>query len=78
MVGNAVRISKKEKYISRYEVMNAFFQTEEDNNEEMANQLNEMLNDFCRLERKYKRNIVSLPFDTIIYKRVIDYINKSL
>lgn len=78
MVGNAVRIVKKEKLISRYDVMKAFFQTEKENNEEMANQLNEMLNDFCRLERKYKRNIVSLPFDAIAYKVVIDYIKKSL
>ena len=73
MVGSSV-VSKKEKYISRYEIMNAFFQTEEENNEEMANELNKMLNDFCRLERKYKRNIVSLPFDIIAYKQAINYI----
>lgn len=78
MVGNVVRIVGNNAYISRYEVMEAFFRTEEDGNEAMASKLNEMLNVFCYYERKNKCNIVTLPFDKIIYKNVIEYIVKSI
>lgn len=64
-------------YISRYEVVSAFFSTEEDENVDMANALNQIFNIFCEEERKARRNITELPFDMNTYKRVIDYIEKT-
>lgn len=78
MVGNAMRVIGNDAYISRYEVMEAFFQTEKDDNEEMANELNDMLNVFCSLEREKKRNVITLPFNIETYKNAIEYIKKSL
>ncbi|MBQ8825122.1 MAG: hypothetical protein IJZ64_07860 [Ruminococcus sp.] len=78
MVGNSVRIIGNQAYISRYEVMEAFFRTEEEENEDMAVKLNEMINIFCDEERKTKRNVLSLPFEVNLYENIIEYINSTI
>lgn len=73
---NSMRIEGNNVYISRYEVVIAFFHTEEEENIDMANALNAIINIFCDEERRLKRNITELPFDISTYKNVIDYIEK--
>lgn len=63
--------------ISRYEIMQAFFRTEEEDNLGMADALNSMLNDFCDSERETRNNVVSLPFNKKAYQNVIEYIQQS-
>lgn len=77
MVGNIVRIKGNKAYISKYEVMEAFFRTEEEENESMANELNRMINAFCDLEKDTGHNVTILPFDVDKYKKVIEYISTS-
>lgn len=72
-----MRIEGNNIYISRYEVVTAFFRTEEEENVDMANALNVIINIFCDEERKLRRNITELPFDISTYKNVIDYIEKT-
>lgn len=67
-------VEGKEAKISRYEVMEAFFRTEEEENVAMASELNKMLNVFCEQERLTRANVVSLPFDIEKYENVIQYI----
>lgn len=74
MVGKKMNIKGNKAYISREEVILAFFRTEEEENEGMAIKLNEMINIFCKSERKERRNIPVLPFDVDSYKSVIEYI----
>lgn len=61
-------------YISRYEVIKAFLRTEEDEDEEMAKELNVLLNAFCEAERAAVRSIPVLPFDASIFEKAIEYI----
>lgn len=77
MVGKRVNIKGNKAYISRQEVILAFFRTEEEENEDMAIKLNEMINIFCDLERKTKRNISVLPFEISSYKSTIEYIKST-
>ncbi len=63
-------------YISRYEVINAFLKTEEEENENMAKELNVLLNAFCVAERNRFKSIESLPFCKATYHKVIAYISK--
>lgn len=65
-------------YLSRYDVIQAFFKTEEDEDEEMAKELNVLLNCFCLEERRKKRSINVLPFSADMHKRTITYIKSSL
>lgn len=61
-------------YISRYEVISAFLRTEEEGDEAMANQLNELINMFCKAEVKQRSNVPVLPFDKRKYAEAIAYI----
>lgn len=71
----AVHVVGNDAYVSRYEVAEAFFRTEEEENMVMAIELNKMINVFCEEERQTKRNVIALPFNTETYKQAIDYIN---
>lgn len=62
-------------YISRYEVIKAFLKTEEDEDEEMAKELNVLLNIFCKAERAAVKSVSVLPFDASIFEKVIAYID---
>lgn len=62
--------------ITKYEVLEAFFRTEDEDDDNMANQLNELISNFYEQERIYKKNITELTFDSEKYKNVIEYINK--
>ncbi len=64
--------------ISKFEVMCAFFRTEEEENVEMARELNKMLNAFYRIERRKRQNVNSLSFDIQRYKKAIEYIRDAL
>lgn len=74
IIGKGMNIKGNEAYISKYEVIEAFFRTEEEENANMAKELNKMINIFYDSERKNRRNVVSLPFDLETYRHVIDYI----
>lgn len=76
IVGKSMNIEGKDAYISKYEVMEAFFRTEEEENVNMAKELNKMINIFCDSERKNRRNVILLPFDIETYKHAIDYIGQ--
>lgn len=65
-------------YLSRYDVIQAFFITEEEENEDMARELNRLLNCFCIAERNKKKNINVLPFSWDIYRKSIAYIKSVL
>ena len=43
--------------ITKYEVLEAFFRTEDENDDNMANQLNQLIGNFYEQEQIYKRNI---------------------
>lgn len=62
--------------ITKYEVLEAFFRTEDENDDNMANQLNQLISNFYEQEQIYKRNITELTFDLDKYENVIEYINK--
>ena len=76
--GKNMLIKNNQAYISRYEVMSAFFRTEEEDNESMANKLNELINMFCNAETQNKSNVTILPFDVNKYKSVIEYIGNNI
>lgn len=61
-------------YLSRYDVIQAFFRTEEEENEDMAKELNILLNCFCTAERNKGKNISKLPFRQDIHQESIAYI----
>lgn len=75
-ISKTMRVEGNNIYISRYEIIEAFFRTEEEEDENMANELNKMINVFCEAERKTRRNVSELPFDANTHKNVIDYISK--
>ena len=63
--------------ISKYEVMKAFFLTEEEDDVDMANELNKMINIFYEQEQRTRRNVTELSFDIDSNQNVIDYIKKA-
>ena len=63
--------------ITKYEVMEALFRTEDEENVKMANELNRLFNTFYEKERLTRRNITELPFDIDTFRTAIDYIKKS-
>lgn len=65
-------------YISKYELIKAFFKTEDDDDLDMAIELNRMINEFCQMEQKTKSNIVELPFNQIDYEKAINYISAAI
>lgn len=76
MVEN-MHIKENKAIISKYEVVNAFFLTEEEENASMACELNKMINAFCEQERKTRRNVTTLSFDVESNRQVIDYIKSA-
>lgn len=78
IIKNTMRIDGDNIYITKYEIAEAFFRTEEEENADMANALNQMINMFCEEERKSRRNVIELPFNIKTHKNVIDYIEKSV
>ena len=74
--GNNMLIKNDKAYISKYEVISAFFRTEEEDNASMADKLNELIIMFCNAETQNKSNVTILPFDVNKYKSVIEYIGK--
>lgn len=62
--------------ITKYEILEAFFRTEDENNYIMAKQINELIANFYDQERLLKRNINELTVDSEQYKAVIDYLDK--
>lgn len=76
-VARTMYIESNKAIISKYEIMKAFFLTEEEENVNMAHELNKMINVFCEQERQTKRNVTTLSFDIEPNKQVIDYIKKA-
>lgn len=74
----SMTLTDTEAQITKFEVMCAFFRTEEEENIEMARELNKMLNAFYKIERRKRQNVNSLPFNIQRYKKSIEYIGKSL
>ena len=75
---SSMKIVNGKVYISKYEIMNAFFQTEEEQNEDMANLLNDMLSVFYNEEHIVERNITIMPFDLNERKNAVEYIQSSM
>lgn len=75
-MGKTMHIEGNNAYITRYEVIDAFFRTEEEENLKMAMELNKMINSFCEQERYTKRNVALLPFDIGLHKDAIEYIRQ--
>lgn len=73
----SMQIKENHALISKYEVLAAFFRTEENEDINMANELNKLINQFYVQERKTKRNVTELPFDIEANKDAIDYIKKT-
>ncbi len=74
---NNMHIESDTAIISKYEIMKAFFLTEEEDNINMADELNKMINAFYEQERQTKRNVTSLSFEIENNRQVIDYIKKA-
>ena len=72
-----MNIKSDKAIISKYEVMKAFFLTEEEDDVNMARELNKMINAFYEKERQTMRNVTTLSFDIETNKQVIDYIKKA-
>lgn len=77
IINETMHINENQVYIRRYEIMKAFFRTEEEENIEMANILSKMLSVFCKEEKKFRRNITELPFDINTHQNVINYIENT-
>ena len=73
----SMHIESNKAIISKYEVMKAFFLTEEEENVNMADELNKMINVFYEQERQTRRNVTALPFDVEANRQVIDYIKRA-
>lgn len=73
---NRTRQMGKQITITKYEALEAFFRTEDEDNDKMAVQLNEIIKQFYDKELLCKRNITELSFDSNEYKKAIEYINK--
>lgn len=72
-----MNIERDKAIISKYEVMKAFFLTEEEENMNMADELNKMINVFYEQERRTRRNVNTLSFDVEKNKNVIEYIKRA-
>ena len=77
MVKKTMHIDNNKAFISKYEVIKAFFLTEEEENANMANELNKMINVFYKQESQTRRNVTTLPFDVETNKQVIEYIKRA-
>lgn len=77
IMARTMHLESDKAIISKYEIMKAFFLTEEEEDINMAHELNKMINVFCEQERLTKRNVTTLPFDIETNKQVIDYIKKA-
>lgn len=71
-------LTETDALISKFEVMCAFFKTEEEENLEMALKLNKMLNVFYEIERQKQQNIISLSFNIKDNRETIDYIYDAI
>ena len=71
-----MQIESDKAVISKYEVLEAFFRTEDEENVNMANELNEIINEFYVKERQTRRNVTAMPFDLNQYKTAISYIRQ--
>lgn len=70
-----MQIKNKQAIISKYEVLAAFFKSEENDDIDMANKLNELINQFYVQERHTKRNVTELTFEiTNSNENVISFI----
>lgn len=70
-----MQIKNKQAIISKYEVLAAFFRSEENDDIDMANKLNELINQFYVQERHTKRNVTELTFEiTNSNENVISFI----
>lgn len=70
-----MQIENNQAIISKYEVLAAFFRSEENDDIDMANKLNELINQFYVQERHTKRNVTELTFEiTNSNENVISFI----
>lgn len=70
-----MQIENNQAIISKYEVLAAFFRTEENDDIDMASKLNELINQFYVQERHTKRNVTELTFEiTNSNENVISFI----
>lgn len=58
-----MQINNNQTMISKYEILAAFFRTEENNDIDMASKLNELINQFYVQERQTRRNVTELTFE---------------
>lgn len=58
-----MQIKNNQAMISKYEVLTAFFRTEENNDVDMASKLNDFINQFYDQERQTRRNVTELIFE---------------
>lgn len=63
--------------ISKYEVMEAFFKTEDNDDVMMADELNKLINKFYDQERQTRRNVNYMSFNIDEYKNAIAYIKRT-
>lgn len=70
-----MQIENNQAIISKYEVLAAFFRTEENDDIDMASKLNELINQFYVQERHTRRNVTELTFEiTNSNENVISFI----
>lgn len=70
-----MQIENNQAIISKYEVLAAFFRTEENDDIDMASKLNELINQFYIQERHTRRNVTELTFEiTNSNENVISFI----
>lgn len=72
-----MKVTSNMATISKYEVMAAFFRTEEDDDVDMAIELNKLINKFYDQERQTRRNTNYMSFDLDEYKSAISYIKQA-
>lgn len=73
---NGVVHMGKQTTVKKYEVLEAFIRTEDENDNNMAGQLNKLISQFYNQELLLKRNITELSVDSDEYEKVIEYINR--
>ena len=78
LASTVLRTKENIVYLSRYDVIQAFFRTEDEENEDMARELNVLLNHFCTAERNNGKNINELPFSRDLHQKPIAYIKSVL
>lgn len=81
-MGKTMKPAKKRKEklkitVKKYEVMEAFFRTESEENNDMASQLNDLICNFYEQEQIYRRNVTELSVDFDRYRKAIEYIEES-